>query len=148
MPAAAAVAQPAEIIAVFDIDKLDTPIDDATITRLNNYMYGRLAFAGFKLTPQSQVRDRVVQLKAESHLDCYDQSCQIELGKAVAAHKSLSSRLVKIGDSCSLQSQIYDLRTETTERGAEAKGPCTEKGIAASIDRVVAIFKGEVVTST
>ncbi|HOS63088.1 MAG TPA: PEGA domain-containing protein, partial [Myxococcota bacterium] len=148
MPAAAGVAQPAEIIAVFDIDKLDTPIDDATITRLNNYMYGRLAFAGFKLTPQSQVRDRVVQLKAESHLDCYDQSCQIELGKAVAAHKSLSSRLVKIGDSCSLQSQIYDLRTETTERGAEAKGPCTEKGIAASIDRVVAIFKGEVVTST
>ena len=148
LPAAAAVAQPAEIIAVFDIDKLDTPIDDATITRLNNYMYGRLAFAGFKLTPQSQVRDRVVQLKAESHQDCYDQSCQIELGKAVAAHKSLSSRLVKIGDSCSLQSQIYDLRTETTERGAEAKGPCTEKGIAASIDRVVAIFKGEVVTST
>jgi len=148
LPAAAGVAQPAEIIAVFDIDKLDTPIDDATITRLNNYMYGRLAFAGFKLTPQSQVRDRVVQLKAESHLDCYDQSCQIELGKAVAAHKSLSSRLVKIGDSCSLQSQIYDLRTETTERGAEAKGPCTEKGIAASIDRVVAIFKGEVVTST
>ena len=29
LPAAAAVAQPAEIIAVFDIDKLDTPIDDA-----------------------------------------------------------------------------------------------------------------------
>ncbi|HOS62814.1 MAG TPA: PEGA domain-containing protein, partial [Myxococcota bacterium] len=145
MPAASATAQPAEIIAVFDIDKLDTPIDDATMTRLNNYMFGRLVSAGFKLTPQSQVRDRVVDLKRESHRDCYDQSCQIELGKAVAAHKSLSSRLIRIGNSCSLQSAIYDLRTETTERGAEAKGPCTEEGIAASIDKVVAKFKGEIV---
>ena len=145
LPAASATAQPAEIIAVFDIDKLDTPIDDATMTRLNNYMFGRLVSAGFKLTPQSQVRDRVVDLKRESHRDCYDQSCQIELGKAVAAHKSLSSRLIRIGNSCSLQSAIYDLRTETTERGAEAKGPCTEEGIAASIDKVVAKFKGEIV---
>ena len=42
---------------------------------------------------------------------------------------------------------ITDIRpkTETTEMGAEAKGPCTEKGIAASIDQVVAIFKGGVV---
>jgi len=147
LPAASAVAQPAEIIAVFDTDSSDTSIDEATMTRLNNYMFGRLAVAGFKLTPQSQVRERVVELKAASHMDCYDQSCQIELGKTVAAQKSLASRLIKIGDSCSLQAVIYDLRTETTDKGAEAQGPCTETGIKASIDRVVANFKGEAVSS-
>ena len=95
------------------------------ITRLNNYMYGRLAFAGFKSRKVKFGPRRPA--KAESHQDCYDQSCQIELGKAVAAHKSLSSRLVKIGDSCSLQSQIYDLRTETTERVLRPKVPVLKK---------------------
>ncbi|OQC40877.1 MAG: PEGA domain protein [Deltaproteobacteria bacterium ADurb.Bin058] len=142
LPAASAVAQPAEIIAVFDIETRNVRLKAATLVNLNDYMYGRLAVAGFKLTPQSQVRERVVEPKAASHMDCYDQSCQIELGKTVAAQKSLASRLIKIGDSCSLQSQIYDLRTETIVKGAEAQGPCTETGIAASIDQVVAKLQG------
>ena len=148
LPAANATAQPAHIIAVFDIESRDVPIGAAAMVDLNDYMFVRLAAAGFKLTPQSQVRDRVVQLKAESHQDCFDQSCQIDLAKAVAAQKALASKLRKYGDSCSLQSVIYDLRTETTDDGAEAQGPCTVAGIKASIDRVVAIFKGEVVTSS
>ena len=63
LPAVSAVAQSADIIAVFDIESSDTSLDEATMTRLNNYMYGRLASAGFKLTPQDQVRERVVELK-------------------------------------------------------------------------------------
>ncbi len=138
LPAVHAAAQPADIFAVFDIEsKGVTSIDEATMGRLNDYMYGRLAPAGFKLTPQSEVRERVGELKRDSHRDCYDQTCQIELGKAVAAHKVLSSKLIKIGDECTLLSQIYDLKTEATEGGAEAKGPCTEDGVAASIDQVV-----------
>ncbi len=147
LPAANATAQPAHIIAVFDIESRDVPIGAAAMVDLNDYMFVRLAAAGFKLTPQSQVRDRVVQLKAESHQDCFDQSCQIDLAKAVAAQKALASKLRKYGDSCSLQSVIYDLRTETTDDGAEAQGPCTVAGIKASIDRVVAIFKGEVAST-
>ncbi len=144
LPAAHAVAQPAEIVAVFDIDSSDTSMDEATMTRLNNYMFGRLASAGFKLTPQDQVRERVVELKRESHKECYDQSCQIELGKTLSAQKSLASRLIQIGDVCLLQSVIYDLRTETTDKGADGRGPCTVAGIMAGIDQVVAKFKGEV----
>jgi len=146
LPAVSAVAQSADIIAVFDIESSDTSLDEATMTRLNNYMYGRLASAGFKLTPQDQVRERVVELKRESHKECYDQSCQIELGKTVAAQKSLSSRLIQIADLCLLQSVIYDLRTETSDKGADARGPCTAAGIMASIDQVVAKFKGEPLT--
>ncbi|HQL56295.1 MAG TPA: SUMF1/EgtB/PvdO family nonheme iron enzyme [Myxococcota bacterium] len=141
MPAASATAQSSEIIAVFEIERRGVPLKAATMSNLNDYMYGRLAFAGFKLTPQSQVRERVVSLKRESHKDCFDQSCQIELGKAVSADKSLSSQLIKIGDVCSLQSQIYDLKTETTDVGAQAEGPCTVIGIKGCIDQVVAILK-------
>ena len=141
LPAASATAQSSEIIAVFEIERRGVPLKAATMSNLNDYMYGRLAFAGFKLTPQSQVRERVVSLKRESHTDCFDQSCQIELGKAVSADKSLSSQLIKIGDVCSLQSQIYDLKTETTDVGAQAEGPCTVIGIKGCIDQVVAILK-------
>ncbi len=141
LPAASATAQSSEIIAVFEIERRGVPLKAATMANLNDYMYGRLAFAGFKLTPQSQVRERVVDLKRESHKDCFDQSCQIELGKAVSADKSLSSQLIKIGDVCSLQSQIYDLKTETTDTGAQAEGPCTVIGIKGCIDQVVAILK-------
>ncbi|MGI6682366.1 MAG: PEGA domain-containing protein [Myxococcota bacterium] len=147
LPAVSAAAQSTDIIAVFDIDSSDTSIDQATMARLNNYMYGRLASAGFKLTPQDQVRERVVELKRESHKECYDQSCQIELGKTLSAQKSLASRLIQIGNVCLLQSVIYDLRTETSDKGADGRGPCTVAGIMAGIDQVVAKFKGEVVPS-
>ncbi len=100
LPAASATAQSSDIIAVFEIERRGVHLKAATMANLSDYMYGRLASAGFKLTPQSQVRERVVDLKRGSHKDCYDQSCQIELGKAVAADKSLSSQLIKIGDVC------------------------------------------------
>ena len=142
LPAASAVAQPAEIIAFFDIETRGIPLEGATMVNLNNYMYGRLAFAGFKLTPQDQAMQRIIALKYDSRRDSLDMSDQIELGKSLSAQKSLSSRLVKIGDSCSLQAVIYDLMTETTDKGAEAQGPCTETGIKASIDQVVAKLQG------
>lgn len=128
---------PAPIIAVFDIENQGAPLDADTVGRLSNLMFDLLAGAGFKLTPQDQVRQRVIELKRESYRDCYDQSCQIELGKTVAAQKSLSTRLLRIGDSCRLSAALYDLRTETTDRGATAEGPCTETGMAQAVHQVV-----------
>lgn len=96
---------------------------------------------GVRLIPKNQVQERLVQVKRQSHNDCYDQSCQIDLAQSIAANKSLSSKLIKLGDVCSLQSQIYDLKKETTEKGVEAQGPCTIAGIKASIDQVITKLK-------
>jgi hypothetical protein len=43
------------------------------------------------------MRDRIASDKAESYRACVDQSCQIELGKAMAAQKSLATKLIRVG---------------------------------------------------
>ena len=139
---AAAQPAPKPIVAMFDIENQGAPLDAAAVGRLSNLMFDLLAGAGFKLTPQEQVRQRVVQAKLESRKDCYDQSCQIELTKALAAAKSISARLMRFEGSCRLSAVIYDLTTETTEGGAIAEGSCSEGGIVEAVRQVVKQLSG------
>lgn len=138
-----------DIIAVFDIENRAPSFNEAALERLNDYLFFSLASAGFKLTPQNQVRQRVVELKTESHRDCYDETCQIELGKTVAAQKSLATRLILLADDqCLIAMVLYDLKTETTEKGAKVTCPCTTSGALAAIDEVIAGFSGKSTTNT
>ena len=135
---------PEQTIAVFNIDWSDAPLDVVTRVKLDSYMYGRFASAGFKIAPYYTVGGRVDDRRRLSQDGCDDLPCRSAIGKELAAQKLLLSRLIQIGGSCWLLSQIYDIKTETMEKVAEATGSCTEEGIAASIDRVIAAFKGEV----
>ncbi len=142
VPTVRAQTPPAPIVAMFDIENQGAPLDNDSMARLSNMMFGLLVAGGFKLTPQDQVRQRVIELKRDSYKDCFDQSCQIELGKAVAAAKSMSTRVTRVGESCQVATAVYDLRTEATDSGASAEGPCTEAGVSLAIRRVVAQLTG------
>lgn len=142
IPMAQAQTRPPPIVAMFDIENQGAPLDGDSIARLSNLMFGLLVSGGLKLTPQDQVRQRVIELKRESYKECFDQSCQIELGKAVAAEKSMSTRVTRVGESCQVSTAVYDLRTEATDGGASAEGACTEAGVSQAIRKVVAQLTG------
>jgi len=92
-----------------------------------------LAFAGcapwyarYGIADETQLRSRLQGEKVGSYRQCYDQSCQIELGKAIAAQKTLASKLLKVGETCAITATLYDLKTETAERGASVRVACED----------------------
>jgi hypothetical protein len=78
----------------------------------------------FRTVPRSQIKQRLTDLRKESYRDCYDQACQIEIGRELAASKALSTRVIAAGDRCELTVELFDLRSATTEAAHTASGAC------------------------
>jgi hypothetical protein len=71
--------------------------------------------------------DRSAQTQAaklESYRACFDESCQIELGRALAASHILRAELSRFGQKCILNAELVDLRTEVAVAAASANGAC------------------------
>jgi len=127
-------------VAVFDVEA--PKLDDSSRDQLTDYLAAKLAQLGeFRIVPRDQIRSRLAEEKSESFKACFDQSCQIELGKAVAAAKSLSTKVLKVGSSCAMTSTLYDLRTEMVERGATIHTQCSDDALLIGVDQLVAQLK-------
>lgn len=126
------------IVAVFDLEDEGSGFDSATIEALSNYLATRVALsAGYSLVPRSDLRQLIVEQKAESYRECYDEACRIELGRALAAQKSLSPKLIRAGETCVVGIVLYDLAQEIAERATTVRESCSEESLLDAIDRAV-----------
>ena len=131
------------IVAVFDIEDRGAKLRRTARQNLSVYLTDKVAATGvYQVVPRDQLKKRLVAQKKRSYKQCYEQSCQIEIGQELAAQKSMATRVMKIGKKCVVTMTLYDLKKATTERGATAKGKCTEGGIMASIDKVISKISG------
>ena len=127
------------ITAVFNVEVKGVRLGPDVGERLADYLGGRLAATGrYQVVPRDQLRARLVEQKKSSYKACFEQSCQIELGKELAAQKTVSTQVIRLGSQCKVTLTLYDLARAATEGGAYASGPCTEDGIVASLDEAVA----------
>lgn len=128
-----------KVVAVFDVDDQSGSIDGRDLTQLTEYLAVRLSeTCGFAVVPRSSLRELLKEGKAESYRACFDQSCQIELGKALAAEKSVSTRIFSIGGRCVVASGLFDLKTETADRSSSHKTDCGVANLLEATDAVVA----------
>jgi hypothetical protein len=126
------------VVAVFDIEDKGAGLSDAVRSRLSEYLAMQLASTGaFQVVPRDQLKERLATKKRESYRDCYARSCQIEIGRELAAQKSLSTMVVKLGSRCVVTAVLFDLLKAASEGGASAKGGCSEDGIVTSLERMV-----------
>lgn len=126
------------IVAVFDIEDRGAKLNRDTVSNLTDYLAAKLTASGsYHVIPNEQVRDRLRSQKAESYKTCYDQSCQIEIGKELAAGKSISTKLLRIGKTCVVTVSVYDLASAATEHAATHEGKCDEEGVMVSIQKTV-----------
>jgi hypothetical protein len=131
-----------QIVAMFDIQDRSRLFSAAVLDQLCDYLMNRLtASANFRFIPRAQLRTRILQEKTESYKSCYEQSCQIELGRALAAQKSLATQILKVGDKCAFNLTLYDLKAETTERAASVRADCNENAIMDSLDGLLEQLK-------
>jgi len=132
------------IVAVFDVDGIRAKLSKAFLGDLADYLSTKLTESGrYTVIPRDQLRLRLTAEKSKTYQECFDQSCQIELGKDLAAEKTLSTKVMKMGRRCTVTLTLYDLKRSTTEVAASKHGPCGENGVLETVDGALAKLFGE-----
>lgn len=137
------------VVAVFDIElkRLKKPTD--LTAGLAEHLATLLTQSGrYRVIPRDQLRSRLSRQQKTSHKSCYDQSCQIEMGREMAAEKTLATRIIKIGKICKVNLTLYDLRSAATDAAASAGGPCDEESLLHSLEQAVNKLSGQKTKAT
>ncbi|MEQ9504032.1 MAG: hypothetical protein RIT81_44665 [Deltaproteobacteria bacterium] len=130
-----------QVVAVFDV-RDERPaaerLDDPTLASLTTYLGTLLTKSGqYRVVPSSELQRALRDAKRESLELCYDERCQIEIGKALAAQLSLQTSIGRVGSSCVLTSRLFDLREEATVRAASHRGECGDDALTNGVERLV-----------
>ena len=136
-PGAAADASP-PVVAVFNLENDGTALTSRELERLTDYLAARLAEdRRFRVVPKAALRTVLREKQLESYEACYDESCQIEIGKELAAQETLQSKVQRFGGICVLTLTLYDLRSSATHGAATAEGGCAEEEVFAAAKQAV-----------
>lgn len=142
-PARSQQNKPPPVVAVFEIENRGSPLTGDELISLTDYLGTRLGERGrFQIIPRQEIKQRLVQAKRESFKQCYDQSCQIEVGRELAAQFTVSTSISRVGRTCIITSALYNLRKAATTTTASAKGPCTADDLLAAMDKIAAKLEG------
>ena len=126
------------IVAVFDIETKNVSLKRSFVDALSDYLITRLAETGnYRVVPRAELKQRLLETKKHSYKECYDQACQIELGRELAAEKTVSTQIVKLGSRCKVNITLYDLKKAATDTAATSSGECTEDGLTDAMGVVV-----------
>lgn len=129
------------IVAVFDVQDMSRKFKKRTLQQLTEYLSARITqVTRYRVVPRDQLRARLFEEKRGTYRECYEETCQIELGKALAAQKSLSTKILKVGTRCAISSILYDFKTETAEQSALVRTDCDEDSLMDCMDRVARQF--------
>jgi len=127
------------IVAVFEIEDRSKSLDKALLGQLTEYLATEVGKAGvFQIVPPGDIKRALSDKKAESYKECFDTSCQVELGRELAAGKTLSTSVLKIGGVCTVSAALYDLKRMATDLTASAKGECGPAALMGSLEKVAA----------
>ena len=111
---------------------------------LRDYLADRLAASRrYRVITGDKIRSALNREQANTRKLCFAKSCQLRVGRALAADRSLSTRVMRLGKSCVVTATLYDLETQVTEKGAKAEVPCDEEGIKRALDQVVVQLAGQ-----
>ena len=143
LPVAAVAQSGPPTIAVFDVETKGVALPLGVIDSLSDYVATRMTESGkYQAVPRDTLKARLIEQKKSSYKQCYDQSCQIELGREMAAHKTLATRVAKLGGECRVSMNVYDLLKAASEAAATGSGACTEAGIFAALDEALTRMLG------
>jgi hypothetical protein len=121
------------VVAVMPVSQSGAKLEEVVSTTVEDQLRVSLSKVGLKTidrgAQESARQAQVLALKAESYKACYDEACQIELGKALAATHLLRSRLTQLGAHCLLSAELVDLALEVTVNAASAEGQCEPEAL-------------------
>ncbi len=125
------------LVAVFPVEVRSAILDTKGARELSDYFEVRIASgSALRVVPQADLQRLLRQEKAKSFSPCFDESCQIEVGKALAAEKMLVTRVLRLGDGCAFTATLFDLRSEASESAHSSRSACSATGLAVAAEEV------------
>jgi len=148
VPAPSSAGEQGPIVAMFDLQDKSAKLAEELRSNLIDLLAARLAQAGYQVVPRDQIRERLREAQKDSYKLCYDQGCQIELGRELAAQKTLATALLPIADTCQFTAVLYDLQRATTDLAAMAEARCAdEASLLAAVQQLAAQLEKPLVES-
>jgi hypothetical protein len=124
------------IVAVFEMEDKGSGLTPRVLGNLTDYLGVLLTKGGYRVVPRTEIRDRLKAQKKKTYKSCYNQSCQIEMGRELAAEKTLATWILKIGKTCQVTATLYDLKKGTTELAAAHEATCNEENLLAAVKAI------------
>ena len=122
------------VVAVFTLQSLDAPIADRDLETLTDYLRSALTESQrFEVIPRDDLVAFLRKQKKDSYKECYDESCQIEVGKELAAAKSVAGTISKFADTCIVNLKLFDIKKSTQEAAGTSTGECALNSIFDSL---------------
>ncbi len=139
LAAGAGAAEPRPVVAVFQVEARSLKLERGLLDSLTEYLAVAVAEEGvYTIVPPGDIKRALVERKRASYQECYDQSCQIELGRELAATKSLATSILRIGDACVVTAVLYDLGRQASDATAKEEGGCRPRELMRSLGAVAA----------
>ncbi len=128
------------VVAVFDIESRGAGLTTSQSNILADYVASRLASSGrFAVVPRTEVKRALGLQSKKSGGACHKGSCLIEVGKALAAEKTMTIRISKIGSRCTVSLKLFDFRNSIVEARKSVKSKCDHDSL---VDALVKALKG------
>jgi TolB-like protein len=126
-------------VAVMPIEDQAGKLEPAVTKTATGYLRDALAATNeFIVIDESRRRSKLDEIidrkKKESYKECYDESCQIPLGKALSADSILRAKVRKLG-TCILSVELVDLAKEATVAATKEDFDCKIGGLKTAIDK-------------
>jgi hypothetical protein len=142
MPVSVSAQEPVKL-AVMTLEDRSGELDLKLVDDLTDYLRTQIARRGTfividKSRQAAALKKIITGAKKESYKQCYDENCQIPLGKALSADTVLRVKLTRIGSTFHLSAEMVDLAKEAVDPGAAASveiAASPKKGLA---DRLLA----------
>ncbi len=135
------------VVAVFMMESRGSGLKADEVVNLTDYLATRMGEGGeLQIIPRDEIKKRLVQAKADSHKECYDTNCQIQLGRELAAQYSISTKIGRVGKQCLITAQIFDLKSSTMIKGVTGRGSCDPDPLIESIDILADEIRKEIMS--
>lgn len=113
------------VLAVMAIEDSSATMEASLLANVQEMLRGKLSATGhFVVIDRGRQEEKLKQLvraqKKESYRECYDESCQIPLGQALAADSILRTTISCLGTSCMLSCELVELEKEAATIGGTA----------------------------
>jgi iron(II)-dependent oxidoreductase len=125
------------VVAVFDVQTKFIKLPKAKLDMLTDLLGQELGVGGvFQVMPPGDVKRALLEQSSASYKPCYDEKCQIALGRQLPANKLVTTTILKAAGQCRVAASLYDLRRQTTDVVARQTCACAEAGLVPAIEKV------------
>lgn len=116
---------PGPVLVVFDLQAPLGLLPKGEAARLTDFLAAKLTETGrFRVVPRETLRAKLAAGQKQSYAERYGPEYQIDLGRAMAANKLLTTQLIGAGDACTLAATLYDMKSETAEAATSVQSGC------------------------